>query len=256
MKPALELANEILEANPAPVKIESLKKSLIARFNNEVLADIIIKKAINEGNVRLERDKIRFIKKFSISPKQNNVTLCLSFPPFEQVALKKLLEINRITDILTIEMVFRYLITNSNRVLKICSPFFQMDGWKKFEREILYFLSKGGKILILSRELRDSFGRNKEIKRLIASLRLKGFDSQIEIREYHFKKWRVESSTHAKLVISDTLEAYVGSGELRKNSFDVNFEMGVLLKGEIVKDVERLFDFMYNNSKIINFRND
>ena len=86
-------------------------------------------------------------------------------------------------------------------------------------------------------------------------LKKQGFDKQVKFKEYHFQQHKVQSSTHAKLLISDGCGAYIGSGEIRKNSFDVNFEMGVILKGDIVRDIEKIFDFMYETAKIITFEN-
>ena len=59
----------------------------------------------------------------------------------------------------------------------------------------------------------------------------------------------MDSSNHAKLVISDDSSAYVGSAELRLNSLYKNFEVGVVIRGTNVVGLTELFDAMTRVSK-------
>lgn len=253
MKNVLEIVNKLL--NDKTMNLEEFKEELINVFNNNALVDIVIKKGINEGNLKITSGKIRLAKKFHIKQMKTSMKLCLSMPPFEKVALKTILETNRV-DIITIESAFKSLIKNSRRSIKICSPFFQLNGWKRLEYDLVNFLTNGGRIEIICRELEQCPRRKNDINNILNNLRYRGINDRIEFRDYHFTKKYIESSTHAKLFISDNQEAYIGSGEVRKNSFDLNFEMGVLIKGDLVKDIEQVFDFMFKSSNKVVFENE
>mgnify|MGYP001602390505 CR=1 FL=1 len=253
MKNILEEINEILKDKPT--NIEKFKIEFIKEFNNKVLFDIILKKGITEGNLELRGNTIILIKAFESPKNTPEIHLCLSIPPFEKIALNTILETERV-NITTIEHAFIALIKDSNKVIRICSPFLQLNGWTRLERYFIEFARKGGMIKIICRELEESTSRKNEILSIFHSMKLKGLDKNIEFREYHFTRSYIESSSHAKLFISDNIEAYIGSGEIRKNSFDLNFEMGVLIKGELVKDIVKVFDFMYNGSKAIKLKNE
>lgn len=234
------------------------RQILLKEYNNLQLIDIIIKKGESEENISINHGKIKLIKKFDFESSNSEIDICFSIPPFEKVALETILKTKRVS-FMTIENCFKYLIKHSKKTIKISSPFFEKSGWDRLENEFLEFLKKGGKIIILYRgkeiykdeETLGSKRRQQDTLKIIDFLHKKGFDNQIEFREYHYSEKRIRSSTHAKLFISDSKEAYIGSGEIRKNSFDINFEMGVLLKGNLVKDIENVFDFMLETSKEI-----
>ena len=55
---------------------------------------------------------------------------------------------------------------------------------------------------------------------------------------------RVSYAVHQKILVSDRTMAYIGSGELRKNSFGPSGEVGVLLKGrqaEFISDLVQCY---------------
>jgi hypothetical protein len=254
MKNILDFVNGLL--NDQIMDLNDFKQVLLNEYNNLHLIEIIIKKGQSEKNIEINKGKIKLIKKFNFESSSSDIDLCFSIPPFEKVALETILKTKRVS-FMTIEDCFKHLIRNSRKIIKISSPFFDKSGWDRLEPEFLEFLKRGGKLIILCRgkELdrdEESIGskkRRRDILKILNSLQKKDLDSQIEFREYHYSEKRIRSSTHAKLFISDNKEAYIGSGEIRKNSFDINFEMGVLLKGNLVKDIENVFDFMVETSK-------
>jgi len=256
MKNILDFINELLDNQV--MELNDFKKVLLKEYNNLQLIDIIIKKGESEKNIWIHNEKIELIKKFDFESSNSEIDICFSIPPFEKVALETILKTKRVS-FMTIEDCFKHLIKHSKKIIKISSPFFEKSGWNRLEAEFLDFLKKGGKIVILCRgkEL-DKEGvtmgskmRQQDILKILDFLHKKDLDNQIEFREYHYSENRIRSSTHAKLFISDNKEAYIGSGEVRKNSFDINFEMGVLLKGNLVKDIENVFDFMVETSRKI-----
>jgi len=251
MKTIEEIVNDLFISNNK-IELNKFESILLKEINNKELIAIILEKGITEGNFEIENNLIILIKKFKINKNKSSIELCISLPPFEKVAFDRILERNRI-NIITIESAFKKMINNSKESIKICSPFFEYNGWKRLECEFVDYLKKGGKIKIICRNLSNGFRSSNDKINFLNYLNSMGFGENIEFREYHFGRNQIESSTHAKLFISDTTEAYIGSGEVRKNSYDKNFEMGVLLKGDIVKDIERVFDYMFDSSQKVKY---
>lgn len=58
-------------------------------------------------------------------------------------------------------------------------------------------------------------------------------------------------ATHAKAVIIDERIAYLGSANLTRLSLTGNFELGVLLRGEVVDDLVAVYDAMFDYARPI-----
>ncbi|MFW6046432.1 MAG: phospholipase D family protein [Candidatus Woesearchaeota archaeon] len=253
MKNILAYVNELLDKKS--MDLDEFKSLLLKEYNNSQLVDIIIKKGLIEKNLDISNNTINLVNKFDYEEDKSEVSLCFSIPPFEKVALETILKTKRI-GFMTIEDCFKFLIRSAKKIIKISSPFFEMSGWKKIEREMIAYLKSGGKLEVLVRgkemqaeeETLGSKRRSADIRRILSNLEKLGLANQVKFREYHYGDKRIRSSTHAKLFISDGSSAYIGSGEVRKNSFDINFEMGVLIKGDLVTDIDKVFDFMVESS--------
>jgi len=55
-------------------------------------------------------------------------------------------------------------------------------------------------------------------------------------------------ATHAKIVIVDKRVCYVGSANLTDTSLSTNFEFGVVVEGDIVRDAVTVFDEVFEYS--------
>lgn len=153
---------------------------------------------------------------------------------------------------------FKTIINESVHTLRICSPFVERNvvatkNRADFETLIKNALFRGVRIKILTRELKN--GKEEQVQWLqnIASSVEK--ENLLEIRDYHYEysNKRIESSTHAKMVIADNELAYVGSGELRKNSLLVNFEVGIQLRGPSVFGLVEVFDAIFYRGDVYEF---
>ena len=58
------------------------------------------------------------------------------------------------------------------------------------------------------------------------------------------------------MIVCDYEYAYVGSGELRRNSFDKNFEIGVILEGGKAYQLGKIFDKLFSVSAEISIEGD
>lgn len=255
-----ETLTDILIQNPG-TRIEQLKKEILTTHPvNEELIDEIIYYLLSkdclvivEASKKFERSKIKLIEKPEIELIGDDVReeypkIVISLPPYNIFGLEtELRQFN--FPINTLKEEFQKLFEKANHHIYICSPFLEYDG---FDTYLPVFLSKakdGVDIKIIARQISitDPDTRYEQIKRIQKIFEKE--NAPISIHNYHFFKERtVVSSTHAKMIVCDYEYAYVGSGELRRNSFDKNFEIGVILKGEKAYQLGKIFDKLFSVS--------
>lgn len=141
------------------------------------------------------------------------------------------------------------LIEGAEEKIEICSPFIQYAGLDDVYSALQRKLSEDVEVRIIARQIdkNDPDTRYSDVKRLYNEY-FKN-ESDFEIRNYHYEKHRVMSSTHAKFVVADRKSAYVGSGELRRNSFERNFEVGVVFEGPQAEELSFLFQELFKVSR-------
>lgn len=177
--------------------------------------------------------------------------ILITLPPFNAFGLESELESANVP-FFDLKSEFYNLIKNSEESIYICSPFIDFDGIKSFLTVLTSKAKMGVEINLISREISFSNSKYKEIKKI--NDYFKSNNAPINIRDYHYhSKNRITSSVHAKLIISDRKYAYIGSGELRKNSFEKNFEVGVILDGERGNQMALIFEELFSVSQEINF---
>lgn len=80
------------------------------------------------------------------------------------------------------------------------------------------------------------------------------YEMQVKIFDYfirHEERMPPYETFHAKLVLGDDTQAYVGSANMLASSFEIALEVGTLIKGKSVLDIRRLVDSMIEASKRI-----
>ena len=186
-----------------------------------------------------------------------NVEICMTFPPFNIYGLTNFLN-NQKIKINTLLNEFEKLFSSARKNIKICSPFIEWNGFEYFKDQLLLKATKGIQIEILSREISNRIGntRNSDMFKIYKSFDNEGLTNNIKIRNYYFltEENRLASSIHSKLIVVDGETAYVGSGEIRKNCFEKNLEIGLILRGEKVKELELIFDSIFSRSEVISFK--
>ena len=185
-----------------------------------------------------------------------NVEICMTLPPFNIIGLTNFLN-NQKIKLNTLLKEFEILFSSARKNIKICSPFIEWNGFEYFRDLLILKATKGIQIEILSREISQRIGnpRNSDMLKIYKSFENEGLADQIKIRNYYFltEENRLASSIHSKLIVIDGKIAYVGSGEIRKNSFEKNLEIGLILRGEKVKELELIFDSIFSRSEVISF---
>lgn len=254
-----ETLTNILLQNPN-IRIEQLKKKILAAhsINEEVIDEMIyylLSKdclEIVEPDKKFERTKIKMIDKPEIElidlVKEEFPKILISLPPYNIFGLET--ELRQLDfPINNLKEEFQKLFEKANHSIYICSPFLEYNGFYNYLPTLLSKAKDGVDIKIIARQIgnTDPDTRHEQIKRILKTFEKKNVP--ISIRNYHFFRERnVVSSTHAKMIVCDHEYAYVGSGELRKNSFEKNFEIGVILKGEKAYQLGKIFEKLFSVS--------
>lgn len=211
-----------------------------------------------DKNEKFENSSLGFKKKPDIHLVKNKTVLkfpklVMSLPPYDTFGFKRNLELTNI-NYSNIKDEFKELFECSEESIYICSPFLEWNGIDTFLPILKSKAKEGIDIKIISRQIdkNDFQNRYEDIKKVNDYFRTNS--SRVQIRNYHYhSKNYVISSTHAKFIVCDNNMAYIGSGELRNNSFEKNFELGVIIQGEKAKQLGIVFNKLFSVSEEINF---
>lgn len=243
------------------ISIEQLKKKILDAYpiNEQILGEAIyylISKdciGITEPSRRFEKTKIKLLEKPEIELAETRMIeeypkILISFPPYNIFGLGA--ELKQLGfPISTLKEGFQKLFEIAEHNIYICSPFLEYYGFETYIPILLSKARSGVDIKIIARQIgsRDPDNRHEQIAKILKTFKQK--NAPISIRDYHFARDKeVLSSIHAKMIICDYEYAYIGSGELRINSFDKNFEVGVVLRGEKAFQLGKIFDKLFSAS--------
>lgn len=196
-----------------------------------------------------------------IIPKRKSLTfdttrLCITFPPFNTSSLLSHMKTHSIIMNSLLDE-FTNLFSRATFSIKICSPFLEYDGFEYFKDLLIQKAKQRVSIQILSRQIKlgEKFTRYDDIKEVYNCFLREGVESFLNIRNYYYqsKDNKLVSGIHAKLIIIDDTLAYIGSGEVRKNSFERNLEIGVILTGSKVSELSMIFNKLFSKSEVIDF---
>jgi phosphatidylserine/phosphatidylglycerophosphate/cardiolipin synthase-like enzyme len=169
---------------------------------------------------------------------------------FSRVALRN--------DMIETRSAFKSVLTNAKRTLRISSPFFESTildsgGMPDIKDYFSFAFERGCHVIILSRYTSSRLTKN--FGWLCDLVKANNYADQLTLFEYHHEDGhgKVFSSTHTKMLISDSSLAYVGSAEIRRGSLANNFEVGCLIDGPAVSGLCEAFDLMLKYSNEVRF---
>lgn len=133
--------------------------------------------------------------------------------------------------------VLTELVASASDRVVIVSPYLDA-GFDRLIAPLLAFLTRGGKALIITRELALPASHNAEaIRRLRAALPT---DARVEVAS-----WEEEGlGLHMKCLVADGERAYVGSANFTYGGMSQHAELGVRLEGPAVLDLEQLLEVL------------
>lgn len=132
------------------------------------------------------------------------------------------------------------IIYNARSRILILSPYAEDDGLNYLRDMLVMKLRSGVEVKLVVRELEGDTPRRNKLIRWIKE-NLSTYDN-FSLYNYHYvsSSGYIESTCHAKVVVSDNKYAYVGSGDIRSRAFNLNMEMGTVHKGYIARVISSL----------------
>jgi len=189
-------------------------------------------------------------------PEFNTIRLCVTFPPFDTSGLLIQLKKHHI-NINSLLNEFSSLFSKAKTSIKISSPFLEYNGFEYFKDILIQKAKLKVKLQILSRQIKinEKNSRYNDIKRIYECFSKEKLENFIDIRNYYYqsKNHILMSSIHAKIILIDDNIAYIGSGEIRKNCFEKNLEVGVILTGSKVTELVLIYDKLFSKSEVMEF---
>jgi HKD family nuclease len=143
--------------------------------------------------------------------------------------------------VLTLRAAAGQLLAAAESDVRLAVPFFEQSGLNTLLDEVTGLAARGVNLRVLTRGIQTGDGYDHTNKcRALAKLHdlytaNKQVDGDIEIRDFGERitghpdnPSRHYRGIHQKMIVSDAAAAYIGSGEIRENSFLTNGEAGML----------------------------
>jgi len=256
---------EELETEPVikyDVLINRLSKRHNTRYVEECVDFLLNNKFVKivSKNKNLRKSYIQLVNKPVIIKKDKDtgkktIQLVLSYPPYNKLGLETYLKKNKIYYTETLES-FLTLIKTAKEKIQICSPFIDYEGFSLLKDELNKKMMNGISVDLLTRieQQNTQYLRLNELSKILSSI--KHHKNKFRIFNYYYQQeGYLASSTHAKIMIIDEKVAYAGSGEIRKNSFKKNLEVGFVIKDtDIVQDLSKILNYMIQVSEEVKFQ--
>jgi phosphatidylserine/phosphatidylglycerophosphate/cardiolipin synthase-like enzyme len=147
--------------------------------------------------------------------------------------------------VFSLKQALQRTITEAENDLYLAVPFFELDGFNILEDEFLEAADNGVHLYVLTREVfnprnEDSIFHSKKLEALRELTEryqsVAPREDLIEIRDFYHQigpgNAALDMSIHSKMAVADHSLAYIGSGEVRDSSMNLNGEAGYLVPRE------------------------
>lgn len=133
------------------------------------------------------------------------------------------------------------LVASSKTRLTILAPYFDQDGADFLAPCLQAALDRRVSVLLMVRTgVRASDLNVPGLRRLARTIGPEILERSVELIQLVEREDQGEEyGLHAKVVIADGLAAYIGSSNLTRNGLDRNFEVGLIVAGQIATDLLR-----------------
>lgn len=147
----------------------------------------------------------------------------------------------------------RQLFFDADSTVRIANPYF--DESRTVIEDIASLVNRGVTTKILTRETHAGGSGARSAVNSIYDEVSTDNRRHLKVRDLYRRDdetGRQSVATHAKIVIADDSPCYVGSANLTEMNLANNFEMGVLMWGNIVSNAIHVFDHVFESSEIVN----
>jgi phosphatidylserine/phosphatidylglycerophosphate/cardiolipin synthase-like enzyme len=164
-----------------------------------------------------------------------------------------------LSDFISTKTCFRRLLSSSKRELLVLEPFIDSVILETFEDEFRQIAKNGVHTQIITRKVSKDAASLKAVLRLYELFALNAPKKDLlEIYEYWFPlrylddRFRHFIGLHAKMLVQDGTNAYVGSANWTQESLSRNFEVGIFTNDKsLVKSLRKIFQtLMFQSRKL------
>lgn len=139
---------------------------------------------------------------------------------------------------------------SADESLLVVSPFLESQGIKWLQPGIEGALRRGVDVTIVSRELREG---EPNMRALTDLVELEGGQNgTLRVFDYYEPDPDSEKplyTLHSKVIVADEREAYIGSANFTNYGLSQNLEVGVILRGEEVSDLQMVFSDVIDRAR-------
>ena len=148
-----------------------------------------------------------------------------------------------------IASTIRNQVFDADSSVRIANPYF--DPSLELVSDLASLPRRGVKTQLLTRETADEEGDTRTTLNKMWDLIDEQHRDNFKVRDLY--RWDEKQgsqafATHAKIVIVDERVCYVGSANLTDTSLSTNFEFGVVVEDDIVKEAVKVFDEVFEYS--------
>lgn len=200
-----------------------------------------------------QAEAARIIREIEESERENAsiLEIVATMPPLKAVG-------SSIKGIRMIDDAIKKLISEARDNVWIINPFYDAFGASTLVSCLLGRAREGVRTRIIGRELMSSDNQVldgwKRLEWILDQFRQLDLEHLLEIRDFSERDpdtGRFRYALHSKIVLSDQSACYIGSANINEPSLRSNFELGVVVRGSIVKSVNQLAEHIWENSKIL-----
>lgn len=154
-------------------------------------------------------------------------------------------------NILSLATALHRLITEAEQEILILTPFFEQSGFDRLASALLAAANRGAIITIVTHQLSNPGSVNHQVLSSLArQAAARGLRNQFIFWEYQLiEEHHVVPGAHAKVLVSDGRDAYVGSANLTEYGMARRMEIGVLLRGPIVGQLRGMFQAILQSNQ-------
>lgn len=214
------------------------------RGGGSTFADYTFRVECRPASKVLEAQRIarKAIEQVPVDQRGNRTVLTATLPPTVRMADNK--------KVRPLSSDIRQLFFDADSVVRIANPYF--DASPTVIGDIASLANRGVMTKILTRETSSNDPKLNSTLNTIYKKTSPDKRRFLKVRDLYKEKDQTgyqSYATHAKIAIADNSPCYIGSANLTKMNLKNNFEMGVLLWGEVVEDAITVFDAVFDEAR-------
>lgn len=156
-------------------------------------------------------------------------------------------------DVGRLDIALRRMLMDASDTVRVANPYFDPSQW--IIEDLAALPQRGVETRILTREATGESADEQTLDAVTAIVNELGSDEieNMKIRDFYetTRSGHQTGAVHAKIIIVDDERCYIGSANLTDLNLRGNFECGVIINGELVQEVVKVFDAIFEESESV-----